>query len=424
MSIRVQCRCGKRLVAPESSAGKKGKCPACGAVFLVPQAPVPAERSAPIAQAVPKAAPRPAAAPVVPSQAALQLVPIAPDPACDERIVAALRSFLPQSDLHVTPDIPKKKVANAWVSCNIPADERILGLIDCTAFGSAKNALVFGRRAAYFHNDRTASCRSGCIPYDDLVKRTFSPSGTKQVSLGFGDQAIDASGCSCSPAVIATILREVSRAISGAPVSVAGAALLAVRHDGGEGLRPYVGDPGLVRLAAPHVPLEKLRMVGGAFWSTASTAAGRAAKTVLMNVVGGALLATVGIGFFGWAKKTRRAGILALTDDTLYVLDMGQIAGDDLTLHALKQMAGSPTVAAARLSDLAAASRRESGMGVLEITGPMALKAYFSDSCTDGNSSVAMNMALAIQAAGGSRVLGGASPQPRLPAPGGPPGVA
>jgi len=431
MPLRVQCRCGKRLIAPDSAAGKKAKCPVCGEVFLVPQTSPHAAQAA-RAPGTPRASPaaavaaaKPAATPKRPAGPIPVAPPLAADPARDERVVAALRSFLPQNDLYVAPDIPPKKVANARAACGIPADERVLGLVNCTVFGSAKNALVFGSRAAYFHNEWSESCRQGAIPYPEFASRTFSDGGARNVNLGSGNQALDVSGSSCSKAQVIAILHAVGRAFrgeTGTALMPLGSGAAIVSADGAA-LAPYVGDPGLVRLAAAHVPLERLRMVGGAFWSTASTAAGRAAKTVLMNVVGGALLATVGIGFFGWAKKTRRAGVIALTDDTLYVLDMGQIAGDDLTLHALKQMGGSPTVATARLSDLAAASTRESGMGALEISGPIALKAYFSDSCTDGNSSVAMNMALAIQAAGGSRVLGGASPQPRLPAPGGPPGV-
>ncbi len=38
MPIEVQCVCGKRLSAPDSSAGKRGKCPACGLALVIPQA--------------------------------------------------------------------------------------------------------------------------------------------------------------------------------------------------------------------------------------------------------------------------------------------------------------------------------------------------------------------------------------------------
>lgn len=38
MTIPVQCTCGKALNAPDSAAGKKGKCPACGKTLLIPNA--------------------------------------------------------------------------------------------------------------------------------------------------------------------------------------------------------------------------------------------------------------------------------------------------------------------------------------------------------------------------------------------------
>lgn len=36
MSIQVVCTCGKKLSAPDSAAGKRAKCPACGSPVLVP----------------------------------------------------------------------------------------------------------------------------------------------------------------------------------------------------------------------------------------------------------------------------------------------------------------------------------------------------------------------------------------------------
>ena len=36
MSLIVKCKCGKKLSVKPESAGKKGKCPACGALFTIP----------------------------------------------------------------------------------------------------------------------------------------------------------------------------------------------------------------------------------------------------------------------------------------------------------------------------------------------------------------------------------------------------
>jgi RsiW-degrading membrane proteinase PrsW (M82 family) len=39
MSIEVTCNCGKSLKAPDAAAGKKGRCPGCGAVLAIPLPP-------------------------------------------------------------------------------------------------------------------------------------------------------------------------------------------------------------------------------------------------------------------------------------------------------------------------------------------------------------------------------------------------
>lgn len=39
MALKLKCRCGERLSAPESAAGKKGKCPKCGMTFVIPGGP-------------------------------------------------------------------------------------------------------------------------------------------------------------------------------------------------------------------------------------------------------------------------------------------------------------------------------------------------------------------------------------------------
>ena len=41
--ITVECKCGKRLKAPASAAGKRAKCPACGNVLTITAPPPPAE---------------------------------------------------------------------------------------------------------------------------------------------------------------------------------------------------------------------------------------------------------------------------------------------------------------------------------------------------------------------------------------------
>ena len=74
--------------------------------------------------------------------------------------------------LHVAPDIPEKKLANAMKCCEVPEWEIVLGLIDSTVFGSAKNGLVFCSYSMYFCNSWSAST-SGVheTSYEDLLPR-------------------------------------------------------------------------------------------------------------------------------------------------------------------------------------------------------------------------------------------------------------
>jgi predicted Zn finger-like uncharacterized protein len=94
-------------------------------------------------------------------------------------IVDLLRSLLPVEGVHVSPDIPDGKLANAVERCAVPPDEEILGLIDLTAGGSAKNCLVFGRSGIYFHNHflfnlwDSKRARGGFVSYDDFPTCVF-----------------------------------------------------------------------------------------------------------------------------------------------------------------------------------------------------------------------------------------------------------
>lgn len=50
----------------------------------------------------------------------------------------------------VAPDIPEKKLNNAIPRYEVPPTELVIGLIDATVFGSAKEGLIFGSQGVYF----------------------------------------------------------------------------------------------------------------------------------------------------------------------------------------------------------------------------------------------------------------------------------
>lgn len=81
----------------------------------------------------------------------------------------------PQADLYVAPGIPRDKLMNAREKCAVPEGEHILGLIDCTLFGSAKDCVLFGEKAIYYHN---VAGGEGKILYSYLPRLSFSVSGS------------------------------------------------------------------------------------------------------------------------------------------------------------------------------------------------------------------------------------------------------
>lgn len=132
----------------------------------------------------------------------------------DQSIVQLLAMYLPQSDLFVTPNIPPKKLANAVRTCRVPFTQRILGLMDCTVFGSGKNCLLFGCDGVYYHNDWSGKS-SGCgmIPYAQFPARRFGDGGPHEVSLG-RKQYVNIAGCSVSKDTVVELLDTISGCVS------------------------------------------------------------------------------------------------------------------------------------------------------------------------------------------------------------------
>jgi ATP-dependent 26S proteasome regulatory subunit len=94
--------------------------------------------------------------------------------------VNLLRRFQGQPDFFLAPDIPHQKLANAALSLNLPDAVEVAALVDCTVFGSAKDAVVIGSTAIYYRN-----CgKDGFLPYSDFPDRTFTALSNADISLG------------------------------------------------------------------------------------------------------------------------------------------------------------------------------------------------------------------------------------------------
>lgn len=108
------------------------------------------------------------------------------EPAQD-KILELLRSFQPQAGLHVHPRIPEKKLKNALERCRVHPMETVVGLIDCTVFGSAKNSMLLTNTGVYYSNDVQGNVPGGTIPYYELARRELELDGEFELSLGKED---------------------------------------------------------------------------------------------------------------------------------------------------------------------------------------------------------------------------------------------
>jgi hypothetical protein len=81
------------------------------------------------------------------------------------------------SSLYLAGSIPEKKLANARATTAADPAEDIVALLDCTVFGSAKDAVLFGSRTLYYFSSVASSDNPGRLAYRELAGCTFSADG-------------------------------------------------------------------------------------------------------------------------------------------------------------------------------------------------------------------------------------------------------
>ena len=92
------------------------------------------------------------------------------------QVIETIKTHLPQHGLYVYPEIPENKCLNLRKSCRLPDDERLLALVDCTVFGSAKKGLIFGCAGIYYteYLSEASKLGEGAIPYSSLTSLSLS----------------------------------------------------------------------------------------------------------------------------------------------------------------------------------------------------------------------------------------------------------
>ena len=121
-------------------------------------------------------------------------------------ILSVLSIYHPNTDFYLHPNIPEKKLANA------PGDKQVLGMIDCTLSGSAKQGLIFGPEYIYYKNDWTGASPDGKITYQDFSDRSFTMLRSSEISLDHGDSLV-VSGCSMNSAAIIQLLNALAKRV-------------------------------------------------------------------------------------------------------------------------------------------------------------------------------------------------------------------
>jgi hypothetical protein len=134
-----------------------------------------------------------------------------------------------------------------------------------------------------------------------------------------------------------------------------------------------------LQLFQEHVPDETPDVIGVAYWSGLGSKVATAVGENVGHLVLGAL--TLGLLDGPTVDQKYRVGLVAVTGTDLYVVELGKIVGEDLTPEKLRAAVRKPSVRKAALRDLKATSRA----AVLKISGELAFNATFPRSYAESN---------------------------------------
>lgn len=124
------------------------------------------------------------------------------------KILNLLKGMLPEDGLFVSPDIPSKKLRNAAYSCGFQKNEKVLGVIDCTVFGSAKNCILFGTKGVHYHNGLSSKTPGkGFISYDKFKFYNIVAESKTEVCID-SNVCFDLSGCNLSVKKVLSLFKD------------------------------------------------------------------------------------------------------------------------------------------------------------------------------------------------------------------------
>ena len=351
--MRVRCpKCKKALQVDDKMAGKRGRCPGCGEVLIVPAAGA--------------SGTRPAASPAKEPPAKTVAAQSA---ATDDRslLLSSIEEIAKQHQA-------KMDRANSG-TC--------LGCLFTILFFPVGIPLLIAARA----ERRKARAESG--KQLRQIKRKYRIDDSELFSIAIQCPALSEAGPDSLLPLIDEVAfrklqerrtqetkekkrREEEEAKAKAEAEAAAASLQLFRE---------------------HVPDETPDVIGVAYWA----GFGSKVATAVGEGVGHLVLGTLTLGLLDGPKvdQTYRVGLVAVTATDLYVVELGKIAGEDLTLEKLRAAVRKPSLRKAALRDLKATSQA----AVLRISGELAFKATFPRSYAESNPGKATLIEQAITAA-------------------------
>jgi hypothetical protein len=111
----------------------------------------------------------------------------------------------------VEAEINPKKLRNACQAFPIPATSRVVGLIDCTVFGSNKTGLALCEDGIVWKNDWTAKTQVSRLSWADLAGREI---GAAKNEVLFGPEAVfGMTGAGIAPRTVALVLKAIRDAL-------------------------------------------------------------------------------------------------------------------------------------------------------------------------------------------------------------------
>ena len=88
-----------------------------------------------------------------------------------EKIIEILNKY--GNHIYIDNLIPVEKVENAIINYPIDRTDKVLGLIDTTVFGSAKNGMAITEKGIYFKNDWTTHTIKNFLSWKELTKNNI-----------------------------------------------------------------------------------------------------------------------------------------------------------------------------------------------------------------------------------------------------------